>query len=126
MAGLISHSSIVKLNPKPGAAASPLLLYESEPQLAGTPDILAGLNASELARVTQAGQKLSFATGDMIFRQGDAHRGIFVLQAGTVRSFYVGPTGREITLANWGKGNFVGGPDIFGDGPHVWSGIATS
>src|SRR5579862_306325 len=126
MRGPISRNCIVDIGSLRRAAASPLLLYESGPQLAGTPDILAGLSPSELSRVVQAGHKLAFAAGDVIFRQGDRHRGIFVLQAGAVRSFYVGPTGREITLANWGPGNFVGGPDIFVDGPHVWSGIATA
>jgi CRP-like cAMP-binding protein len=107
-------------------AGSAPLLYESEPALAGLADIVAGLTPAELHRVATAGHPAIFATGDVIFRQGDAHAGIFVLQSGSVRSFYVGVNGREITLANWGPGNFVGGPDIFGDGPHVWSGVATA
>jgi len=39
--------------------------------------------------------------------------------------FYAGPSGREITLAYWHPGNFVGGPDVFGKGVHVWSGVAS-
>ena len=34
------------------------------------------------------------------------------------------PSGREITLAYWHPGNFVGGPDVFNRGVHVWSGVA--
>src|SRR6516165_8726632 len=33
---------------------------------------------------------------------------------------------REITLAYWYPGNFVGGPDIFGPSVHLWSGVATN
>src|SRR5205814_3593074 len=33
-------------------------------------------------------------------------------------------SGREITLAYWSSGNFVGGPDIFGTSPQMWSGVA--
>ena len=38
--------------------------------------------------------------------------------------FYTAASGREITLAYWLSGNFVGGPEIFGTGFHVWSGTA--
>jgi CRP-like cAMP-binding protein len=42
-----------------------------------------------------------------------------------VRSFYIAPSGREVTLAYWLPGNFVGGPDIFGGAPHMWCSSAT-
>jgi CRP-like cAMP-binding protein len=29
-----------------------------------------------------------------------------------------------VTLAYWFSGNFVGGPDLFGAGPHMWSSMA--
>jgi CRP-like cAMP-binding protein len=38
--------------------------------------------------------------------------------------FYTAPSGREITLAYWHSGNFVGGPEVFKQGLHVWSGVA--
>ena len=40
--------------------------------------------------------------------------------------FYTSPLGREITLAYWHVGNFVGGPEVFDHGIHQWSGIASS
>lgn len=100
-----------------------VLLFEAHPNLAGTPDILAQVTPAELRQIVAAGQKVSFGRGDYLFRQGEPHQGIFVLRVGIVRSFYVSPSGREITLANWRPGNFVGGPEIFGGGVHVWSGI---
>ena len=71
--------------------------------------------------VVAAGQRVRFERDDLLFRQGEEHRGILVLRQGVVRSFYQAPSGREITLAHWAPGNFVGGPEIFGGGVHVWS-----
>lgn len=36
-----------------------------------------------------------------MFAQGEHHDGIFIIQRGVVRVFYVVPSGREITLAYW-------------------------
>ncbi|HLH12359.1 MAG TPA: Crp/Fnr family transcriptional regulator [Methylovirgula sp.] len=109
---------------QPKAASGSVLLFEAQASVSGAPDILADLSAAELRRVVETGNRIDFKAGDYLFRQGEPHRGIFVLRSGVVRSFYVSPHGREITLANWGPGNFVGGPDIFETGPHVWSGVA--
>jgi len=108
-----------------GTEASSVLLFETRRTLAGESDILARLTSIELAQVLKAGYQIPFTPGDMLFRQGEAHEGIFILRSGKVRSFYVSPSGREITLANWSAGNFVGGPEILGGGVHVWSGVAT-
>jgi CRP/FNR family transcriptional regulator, cyclic AMP receptor protein len=45
---------------------------------------------------------------------------------GRRRVYYTAPSQREITLAYWHPGNFVGGPEVFGEGVHQWSGVATS
>ncbi|MEE3317845.1 MAG: Crp/Fnr family transcriptional regulator, partial [Pseudomonadota bacterium] len=50
--------------------------------------------------------------------------GVWIIEEGRVRTFYTGPSGREITLAYWSQGHFVGGPEVFGKGRHVWSGDA--
>ena len=60
-----------------------------------------------------------------IFRQGEPQKGIYLLLSGGVRVFYVAPSGREITRAYWFAGNFIGGPDVFGNAPHMWSAVAT-
>lgn len=64
---------------------------------------------------------LRLTTGSRVFEQGRAHSGIFVIEKGTVRTFYAAPSGKEITLAYWTEGHFVGGPELFGRGSHVWS-----
>jgi CRP-like cAMP-binding protein len=87
-----------------------LLLFESLPNLAGVPDIFAVLTEHEAKRVAAAGEPIRFTPGDLLFRQGDPHRGIFIPRDGIVRSLYSARNGREITLANWTPGNFVGAP----------------
>lgn len=67
------------------------------------------------------GRDRSFAAGERLFGQGDRHDGIFLIEAGVVRSYYVSEDGRELTLGFWGTGNFVGGPQLFGGGPHAWT-----
>ena len=62
--------------------------------------------------------------GKPLMSQGEAHHGICLIESGVVRSFYVAPTGRVITLAYRHHGNFVGGPQIYGGGEHLWSAVA--
>jgi len=90
-----------------------------------TPDLLSRLAPEEYRRLLDASAILQFAAGQDVFRQGDPHQGMFVIRSGEVRTYYIGPSGREITLAYWSPGNFVGGPVIFGGGRHMWSGRAT-
>lgn len=109
---------------EPTRGPDSVLLFEAFPPLTGVPDVLDGLTELELKRVTKAGIAIPFAPGDVLFQQGAPHEGIFIIRHGIVRSFYVAPNGREITLAHWTPGNFVGGPEIFGGGVHMWSGTA--
>ncbi len=87
-------------------------------------NILAALSDEECAALCAASTMRTYTPGSMVFRQGDPHDGIFIILSGQVRSYYAGPSGREITLAYWSPGNFVGGPEMFGGSPHVWSGQA--
>lgn len=50
--------------------------------------------------------------------------GMYIIESGLIRTYYTSPAGREITLAYWKPNNFVGGPDVFGQSEHVWSGVA--
>jgi len=85
---------------------------------------LARLSAEALQTVRGLGRIVRFARGETVFLQGQPHEGIFLIEAGVVRSYYTGPSGREITLAYWTPGHFVGGPEMFRGGLHIWSGTA--
>mgnify|MGYP001134538199 CR=1 FL=1 len=87
--------------------------------------MLFGLTATERETVMTLGRHRKFARGDQVFSQGEPHAGIMVILNGEIRSYYIAPSGREITLAYWTVGHFVGGPEIFGGGVHIWSGEAT-
>ncbi|PVB62380.1 cyclic nucleotide-binding protein [Labrenzia sp. 011] len=79
------------------------------------------LSGAELEAACAAGSSCSFSKGEGVFFQGDQHNGIWLIEEGAVRTFYVGPSGREITLAYWTPGHFIGGPEVFGGGTHMWS-----
>jgi CRP/FNR family transcriptional regulator, cyclic AMP receptor protein len=108
----------------PAATQSPSLhLCESERDMRA-PNLFARLEPAEYQRLQSASSILHFRAGQDVFRQDDPHHGMFVILLGEVKTYYTGPSGREITLAYWAPGNFVGGPEVFGGGHHMWSGRA--
>lgn len=82
---------------------------------------LDGLKSADRETVTSQGVRTRLSKGKFVFSQGDRHSGVWIIESGRVRTFYAGPSGREITLAYWTAGHFVGGPEVFGRGKHVWS-----
>jgi CRP-like cAMP-binding protein len=82
------------------------------------------LNLREIDAVRRASIAIVAEAGEAIFMQGDRHDGIYLIESGRVRTYYAGPSGKEITLALWTPGHFVGGPEVFGGGVHVWSAVA--
>ncbi len=82
---------------------------------------LGSLSEEDQKTVRKLGTRCAFSKGDGVFFQGDPNTGIWLIESGRVRTFYAGPSGREITLAYWSPGHFVGGPEVFGRGRHVWS-----
>ncbi len=106
--------------------APPLYLCDPEQQEPGQPrqNLFAGLDDAGRRRLMARGRVRRLGPGDVVFRQGDPHEGIHVVLSGIVRVFHTSPAGREITLAYWSAGDFVGGPELFGLGIHSWSGSA--
>jgi len=116
--------------PRRRAAASRggelLLLTESARSLGGAPSLFEALSQGEREVVLRHGRRKVFYRGQTLFNQGTKHDGIYLIETGRIRVFYTAPSSREITLAYWYPGNFVGGPEVFGTGVHQWSGVATS
>jgi CRP-like cAMP-binding protein len=117
----------------PSAAASArtsptasLLLTESHQSIGGPPPLMGKLTALERETVLKQGRRKVLNRGQTLFSQGAKHDGIFLIESGRIRVFYTSPLGREITLAYWHAGNFVGGPEVFDTGIHQWSGVASS
>ncbi|OPY94196.1 cyclic nucleotide-binding protein [Bradyrhizobium sacchari] len=105
-------------------ASSALFMSETIDGLNAGAHFLDRLSASEQARVHAAARTITVPQGEMVFSQGDGHDGIFIIRRGQVRVYYTAPSCREITLAYWTPGHFIGGPEISGGGIHMWSGIA--
>jgi CRP-like cAMP-binding protein len=113
----------------PVAAAKPtssLLLTENQQLISGPPPLMDKLTIREREIVLKLGRRKVLSRGQTIFSQGAKHDGIFLIESGRIRVFYSSPLGREITLAYWHAGNFVGGPEVFDTGIHQWSGVASS
>jgi CRP/FNR family transcriptional regulator, cyclic AMP receptor protein len=95
-------------------------------QQAGPPQLLHGLSDSEIKQIVEAGKRKVLYRGARLFSQGTPQDGIYLIETGRIKVFYTAPSGREITLAYWHQGNFVGGPEVFRRGVHVWSGSAAT
>lgn len=105
----------------PGGAPTAVYLAQSVDDLNRGASFLARLAPDRLAELRALGTAVSVGADEGIFHQGDRHTGIWLIESGSVRTYYVSPAGREITLANWTEGHFVGGPEVFGGGEHIWS-----
>lgn len=107
-------------------AAEPSALFLSEyfTELNEGAGFLSQLSPGERDAVRLAASPKTLDRGEGLFFQGDRHTGVWIIESGRVRSYYAGPSGREITLAYWTPGHFVGGPEVFGGGRHIWSGDA--
>jgi CRP-like cAMP-binding protein len=90
----------------------------------GPPPLFQGLSETEIDEVVKSATRKVFYRGSSVFSQGSPQDGIFLIETGRIKVFYIGPSGREITLAYWHPGNFVGGLEVFNKGGHVWSGVA--
>ena len=103
-----------------------LLLTENVRTIGGAPSLFDTLSPSERERLVRCGRRRVLYRGQTLFSQGARNDGIFLIETGRIRVYYTAPSQREITLAYWHPGNFVGGPEVFGEGMHQWSGVATS
>ena len=101
-----------------------LLMTDGGTQRSGPPSLFHGLTESEIAQVLDSGRRRVLYRGTQLFSQGSPQDGIFLIESGRIKVFYIAPSGREITLAYWHSGNFVGGPEVFKQGLHIWSGVA--
>jgi CRP/FNR family transcriptional regulator, cyclic AMP receptor protein len=106
------------------ASSSALFMSESIDELNIGAHFLDRLSSGEKTEIRGLGRQISVPQGEAVFTQGDPHQGIFIIERGQVRVFYTAPSGREITLAYWTPGHFIGGPEVSGGGSHIWSGIA--
>lgn len=121
-----SMPSLPAVPPLPAPAGHALLLSEHPSLIGGPPNLFKSLSTKERTMLVDQGTRRVFYRGATVFRQGAANDGIYLIEHGRIRVFYASPSGREITLAYWHYGNFVGAPEVFGERSHMWSGTAAA
>ncbi len=107
---------------RPRAAQQAIYLSELHSE-DGEPRFFERLSGNEIAAVRFASRVFTAGANEPVFVQGETHNGIFLIEQGRVRTYYIGPSGKELTLAYWTPGHFVGGPEVFGGGTHIWSAV---
>ena len=76
-----------------------------------------------LARCTRQ----HFEAGVNLFSQDEPYTRSYLIRSGMVRTYYVSPSGKEITIAYWNEGAMVGGPNVFREQRlHIWSAQAVT
>lgn len=86
--------------------------------------IFSGLSESELGFLTQRAVSRQYTAGEMIFGEGDACAGLFVVEAGHVRIFKSSAGGREQVLSIDGPGSSIAEVPVFDGGAYPASAIA--
>jgi CRP/FNR family transcriptional regulator, cyclic AMP receptor protein len=106
-----------------GSGTAGILLAENSSFVGRPEGLIDRLTSQDRDRVKSIGTAKQFNRSEVVFSQGKFQDGIVLVESGLIRSFYTAPSGRQITLAYWLPGNFVGGPHIFG-GICMWSAVA--
>jgi CRP/FNR family cyclic AMP-dependent transcriptional regulator len=83
--------------------------------------LLQALPPPDLDLVMRTGRIVWFQNRDYLLRQGEPGDGIHIILNGVVESTYVGQQQRELLLATWHQGDFVGAPHVLGYHLHSWS-----
>lgn len=109
---------------RPGGRSAGILLAENQGFAARETSLIDRLREDDRQRVMKHAHRRTLRRNELLFAQGSPHDGIVIVESGRIRSSYTAPSGREITLAYWFPGNFIGGPNIFGGGIHMWAAAA--
>lgn len=90
-------------------------------------DLLDRLQPHERSLLLSKFTQRSAPAGTILFTQGAKRSVSFFIESGLVRTFYVSPLGKEVTVGYCSSGDLVGGPYFCDDDcMHVWSGEAVN
>lgn len=87
-------------------------------------NVLTALGPEARAELLKHSEQLRVARGIVLFSQGETHRTTYFVLKGLIKTYYLSPSGKAMTLAYWSEGDMVGGPDFFTDSAHIWSAAA--
>jgi CRP-like cAMP-binding protein len=80
--------------------------------------LFAGLSPQETAALAEKAIERRFAPGEVLFREGEECRGLFLLAAGRVKIFKTSGSGREVMLAIESAPSSVAEVPLFDGGPY--------
>lgn len=87
---------------------------------------LKSLTDTQKHNAYKAGKLFKKPARSLLIRQGQRADGIYVICSGEVESVRYTETDRELRLACWGKNDFIGAPNVFGNAHQQWSARAVS
>lgn len=93
-------------------------LTDRQKQILSKVPIFAGLGESELEFVAQRAVSRSYSAGQIVFNEGDACSGLYVVASGHLRIFKTSTSGREQVLSIDGPGSSVAELPVFDGGTY--------
>ena len=90
-------------------------------------DMFSELSSTEKQAFLAKCTEQYFQPGLHLFSQNERYTTTYIIKSGIIRTYYVSPTGKEITIAYWSEGALVGGPNVFNEqSTHIWSAQAVT
>jgi CRP/FNR family cyclic AMP-dependent transcriptional regulator len=90
-------------------------------------DLFSEISAEERDLFLARCSRQNFQPGANLFSQNEPYTKSYLIRSGMVRTYYVAPSGKEITIAYWNEGALVGGPSVFRERQlHIWSAQAVT
>ena len=83
--------------------------------------LMAALPQRDSDLLLRTGQTRRYQNREYLLRQGEIGDGIHIILSGRVESTHENAHGRELMLATWQSGDFVGAPHVLGEHRHSWS-----
>ncbi len=85
-------------------------------ELSHQPNGTLGLSQRAVERLARLGHQKTLAEGDILFREGDAARSIYLVRSGLLEISVLAPTGRRMILNYTGPGSLIGEIAVFTPG----------
>lgn len=79
-------------------------------------NLLESIPPDQLSLFLRFCRRKTVPKGTMLCSQGDPAGEFFIIKEGLVRTFYLAPSGKEITIGYWTSGDLAGTTDIFNPG----------